>query len=174
MPCGDDRVASADVEPTTVVLTLATLASFVADVVAIVKGKRLQGVALLLLAALLALALGVEARRSAAVQAENRLLTDTQARAQRLVDIWEGSDGDFQAFYNLTGDNEGIASAAADLMEDVKLCRPGALAEARERLNTARGEAARAVDTESTATARSDAPTYGSKPPALPTSRSKP
>lgn len=125
-------------DPLEAVLTLATLASFGADVFAIIKGKRWQGVALLALASALAVALGFQMVHTAKVETQNALLTDSQVRAQRLVNSWNNDTDRFLPFENLPGTNEGIVAAAADLMEDLRECRPGAVDEARERLANAR------------------------------------
>lgn len=116
------------------VLTLATLASFAADVYAIINDKKWQGVALLFLAAALAIALGLEARHAAKIETENTLLTNTQVRAERLIQSWNNEGDRLFPYLNLTGTNEGIVAATADLMEDTRACRPGAAEEARHRL----------------------------------------
>lgn len=131
----------------TAVLALATLASFAADVFAIIQGKRKQGVILLVVFAALVAVLAVQARHTAQVEAENRALTDAQARAQRLLQSWTTSDGRFDRDFVSQGEAEGIAVAAADLMEDVRTCRPQAFQSALERVADARRRAASVTGT---------------------------
>jgi hypothetical protein len=132
-------------DPLTAVLALATLASFAADVYSIINGQKKQGVILLVVFAVLVGVLAWEAQHIAAVEAENRALTDAQARAQRLVDSWENSNGSFDPRNLSTGEAEGIAVAAADLMEDIRACRPQAFQAAVGRVNDARTRANAAV-----------------------------
>lgn len=127
----------------TAILTLCALASFAADVRAIVKGDRKQAMILLVILMSLVLALFLQAMNTARVEAENRLLTNTQVRAQRLIDAWTNSDRGFDEEFVSEGEGEGIASAAADLMEDTRECRPEASKEAHERLRAAREKAAK-------------------------------
>lgn len=127
---------------------VAASVGLVVDVVAIVKGKKWLGVAILALVTLLTVILILEVAHSARLEAENKALTDAQARAQRLVDSWNNTgefNDDFLPRNNLDGTNEGIAAAAADLMEDVRDCRPGAAEEARARLMSARESASQIV-----------------------------
>lgn len=128
---------------------LALLVSFVADVRAILGGRRRQGVALLVVFAVFALLVALQLRHTATVEAENRALTDVQARAQRLVDLWTPYSGEFSAESNSRGDNEGIVVAVADLLEDSRGCRPEAHATARRRLEEARERAAHTLSTSS-------------------------
>ncbi|MFJ5541977.1 hypothetical protein [Micromonospora chalcea] len=131
----------------TALLALATLASFAADVFAIIQGKRKQGVILLVVFAALVAVLALEARHTAQVEAENRALTDTQARAQRLLESWSRSSSGFDPDMVSQGEAEGIAVAAADLMEDVRTCRPQAFQAALDRVADARDRAAAVTGT---------------------------
>ena len=125
------------------VLAFAALVGLVVDGMAIVRGNRQRALGILAVLAVLVAGLILETAHVARVEAENSALTDAQARAQRLIDTWSDSDEGFSSEFNSRGTNEGIASAAADLMEDVSSCRPNAAEEARDRLKAAREQTAK-------------------------------
>jgi hypothetical protein len=119
-------------------LSVATIVSFAVDVQAILKGDRKRAIVLLSFSGILTVALVLQTFYSARVQAENRLLTNTQERAARLIETWNNTSEGFDQDFMSTGEAEGIVAAAADLMEDSKECRPEAFRSARDRSIEAR------------------------------------
>lgn len=120
-----------------VALAVATLGGFVISVVgAWNKAKGLVACALIG-TLVMSLLFGFALWSNSKLKAENRLLTDPQARAVKLIDAWRfEADRKFEFFSK--GQAEGVVSAAADLMEDLHECRPHAFAEAQQRMQTAR------------------------------------
>jgi hypothetical protein len=126
------------------VLVIMALVSFFVDVAAIIKGKRRESLAALVTFVIVGIVLAFTLVQSVRVSAENRALTDVQARAQELVDEWHNIFGpEFDPQFNSRGVNEGIVAAAVGLLEEVKDCRPIEAEIARQRLIAARAEADR-------------------------------
>lgn len=119
------------------VLAVVTLLGFVFSLFA--AWKQAKGkVALLLLGTLtMGVFFGVALWSNSKLETENRLLTDPQTRATQLVDEWRSEAESNFTFFS-AGEAEGVVSAAADLMEDLKECRSGAFAEAKQRMQSAR------------------------------------
>lgn len=120
------------------ILAFAGVLGLVVDGIAIVKEKKKQAIIGLVLLGVLVLGLVWETAHVVRLEERNKALTDAQSRAQKLIDEWDNVSDGFDSEFNSPGTNEGIASAAADLMEDVEECRPHAAEEAKQRLMTAR------------------------------------
>lgn len=127
-------------------LAVATLASFLLSLTA--AWKQAKGAAAVALAATLVVSIffGTSLWANSKLKAENRILTDPQKRATHLIEEWKTQAESKFEFYS-AGEAEGVVSAAADLMEDLKECRPGAFAEAQQRMQSAR-ERTQQVDTD--------------------------
>ncbi|MCA1603001.1 MAG: hypothetical protein LC776_15660 [Acidobacteria bacterium] len=123
-------------------LVIMALVSFFVDVAAIIKGKRRESLTALVTLVLVGIALAFTLVQNAHVSAENRALTDVQARAQNLVSQWRNinSGTEFDPAHNSRGANEGITATAMGLLEEVKDCRPLEAEAARQRLANARSK----------------------------------
>lgn len=114
-----------------VFVAVGTVLSFVAAIIEIVRGRKAQSLALLSLVGALGIATVLLLVDNAETEAQNRALTDVQARAGSLIDSWETTGGGFDIRWNSVGENRGVVVAAADFLLDFRDCRP----EAYDRLD---------------------------------------
>lgn len=122
------------------VLAVATLAGFFLSLSAAWKNAKGKFVISLIGTIVLGAFLTTTLWSNSQLKAENRLLTDPQVRATQLIEVWKIEAQRKFDFYS-AGQAEGVVSAATDLMEDLKECRPGAFSEAQQRMKSARERA---------------------------------
>lgn len=122
------------------VLAVATLAGFFLSLSAAWKNAKGKFVISLVGTLVMGAFLATTLWSNAQLKAENQLLTDPQTRATQLIEVWKSEAQRKFDFYS-AGQAEGVVSAATDLMEDLRECRPSAFSEAQQRMQIARERA---------------------------------